>query len=216
MSEQFYISRTAGPSEDPLKVFGAILTRANTLWKHWTYPFAGFGKNVSIHHRCDISRTVSNRIQIGNHVYIANGSWLTSPQSGLGESPSIILRDGCKIGRRCTLSGKNHVELEQDVLLGPSVLIMDHNHEYSDIERPIYEQGVTPGGRIVIERNCWLGYGATILCNQGELRIGRNSIVGAGSVVTRSFPPFSIIAGSPAILLKTFDQHTKQWVKPNA
>jgi acetyltransferase-like isoleucine patch superfamily enzyme len=216
VSERYYSSGKGGPSEDPLKLFGAILTKASTVWKRWTYPFAGFGKNVSIHHKCDISRTVSNRIQIGNDVYIANSSWLACPDRAVGEPPSIILRNGCKIGRRCTLSGKNHVELQEDVLLGPSVLIMDHNHEYSDTERPIYEQGVTPGGRIIIERNCWLGYGATILCNQGELRIGRNSIVGAGAVVTRSFPPFSIIVGNPAILLKTFDQQTKQWVKPRA
>jgi acetyltransferase-like isoleucine patch superfamily enzyme len=216
VSERYYSSGKGGPSEDPLKLFGAILTKASTVWKRWTYPFAGFGKNVSIHHKCDISRTVSNRIQIGNDVYIANSSWLACPERAVGEPPSIILRNGCKIGRRCTLSGKNHVELQEDVLLGPSVLIMDHNHEYSDTERPIYEQGVTPGGRIIIERNCWLGYGATILCNQGELRIGRNSIVGAGAVVTRSFPPVSIIVGNPAILLKTFDQQTKQWVKPRA
>jgi acetyltransferase-like isoleucine patch superfamily enzyme len=216
VSERYYKSGKGGASEDPFKIFGAILTKANTLWKRWTYPFAGFGKGVSIHHRCDISRTVSNRIQIGNDVYLATGTWLTCPEPALGEPPSIILRNGCKIGRRCTLSGKNHIELEEDVLLGPAVLIMDHNHEYSDIERPIYDQGVTPGGRIIIERNCWLGYGATILCNQEELRIGRNSIVGAGAVVTRSFPPFSIVVGNPAILLKTFDQQTKQWVKPGA
>jgi acetyltransferase-like isoleucine patch superfamily enzyme len=216
LSERYYSSGNVGPAEDPVKIIASILTKANTVWKRSTYPFAGFGKRVSIHHRCDISRTVANRIKIGNDVYIANGSWLACPERAYDLPPSIILGNGCKIGRRCTLSGKNHVELEQDVLLGPSVLIMDHNHEYSDLERPIYEQGVTPGGRIIIEKNCWLGYGATILCNQGELRIGRNSIVGAGAVVTRSFPPFSIIAGSPAVLLKTFDQHTTQWVKPNA
>jgi acetyltransferase-like isoleucine patch superfamily enzyme len=194
-------------------MFGALLTKARTVWMRLTYPFAGFGNGVSIHHSCDLSRTVSNRIQIGNDVYIADGSWLTCPERVLGEPPTIILGNGCKIGRRCTLSGKNHVQLEEDVLLAPSVLIMDHNHEYSDVERPIYEQGITPGGRIVIERNCWLGYGVTILCNRGELRIGRNSIVGAGSVVTRSFPPFSVVGGNPAVLLKSFDQKTKQWVK---
>lgn len=179
-----------------------------------TYPFAGFGKGVSIHYSCDLSRTVSNRIQIGNDVYIAHGAWLTCPERVMGEPASIILGNGCKIGRRATISGKNHVELQEDVLLAPSVLIMDHNHEYSDIERPIYEQGITPGGRIVIERNCWLGYGVTILCNRGELRIGRNSIVGAGSVVTRSFPPYSVVGGNPAVLLKSFDQKTRKWIKP--
>jgi acetyltransferase-like isoleucine patch superfamily enzyme len=213
MSERYYSSTKGEFREDPLNLFGSALTKARTVWMRQTYPFASFGKRVSIHYSCDLSRTVSNRIQIGNDVYIADGSWITCPERVSGEPPSIILGNGCKIGRRCTLSGKNHVELQEDVLLAPSVLIMDHNHEYSDIERPIYEQGITPGGRIVIERNCWLGYGVTILCNRGELRIGRNSIVGAGSVVTRSFPPYSVVGGNPAVLLKSYDQATGKWIK---
>lgn len=179
-----------------------------------TYPFASFGKRVSIDHNCDVTRSVANRMQIGNDVYVAAGTWLTSPVRSMGEPPALILGDGCKIGRRCTLSAKNLVRLEDDVLLGPSVLIMDHNHEFADINRPIHAQGMTQGGKIIIEKNCWLGYGASIVCNHGELRLGRNSIVGAGAVVTKSFPAYSIVAGNPAKLLKTFDEHSGQWIKP--
>jgi acetyltransferase-like isoleucine patch superfamily enzyme len=131
-----------------------------------------------------------------------------------GNEPRIVVGRGCEIGRRATISCRNQIVLEADVLLAPSVLIMDHNHEFSDVYRPIHAQGETPGGTIVIERNCWLGHCATILSNHGELRLGRNSVVGAGAVVTRSFPPFSIVGGNPARLLKTFDQQSGQWIKP--
>jgi acetyltransferase-like isoleucine patch superfamily enzyme len=90
---------------------------------------------------------------------------------------------------------------------------MDHNHEYSDPTCPIHAQGVTEGGRIVIGRNCWLGYNSVIFCGKGELTLGQNSVVGANAVVTRSFPPFSVVAGNPARLIKRYDPELQRWIR---
>src|SRR5260370_18283683 len=113
--------------------------------------------------------------------------------------------NGCKIGRRSMISARNYICLEADVLLAPSVLIMDHNHEYVDVDLPIHVQGTTSGGRITIGRNCWLGYNAVIFCAKGELTLNRNSVVVANSVVTISFPPFSLTAGHPPSLFSTYE-----------
>ena len=156
---------------------------------------------------------MAEHIQIGDEVGLARDIWLNVVPGSGGPPPKIVLGNGCRIGRRSTISAKNRITLSDDVLLAPSVLIMDHNHEYSDFDRPIHEQGVTEGGTIVIEKNCWLGFGAVVLCNAGELRIGRNSVIGANSVVTKGFPPFSVIAGNPAKLLRTYDMGKKQWIK---
>lgn len=87
-----------GPSEDPLLLVTDLLTKAKTAWMRVTYPFAGFGRRVSIHYSCEIRRPVSSRIRIGDRVYIAPGTWLNVPECAADAPPAIILESGCRIG----------------------------------------------------------------------------------------------------------------------
>jgi acetyltransferase-like isoleucine patch superfamily enzyme len=200
-------------ADDPLCLFGAVLTKARTTWMRLAYPFAGFGRGVSIHHSCDIRRSAANRIEIGDSVYLAPGIWLNIPEPGVHLPPAIVLDSGCKIGRRCMISAKNRVRLEENVMLGPSVLITDHSHEFSNPDIPIHAQGLTAGGTVRIEKNCWLGHGSAVICTSGSLIVGRNSVIGANAVVTRSVPPFSIVAGSPAKIVRRYDPTSEEWVR---
>ena len=98
------------------------------------------------------------------------------------------------------------------MILSPSVLIIDHTHANEDLDLPIKDQGITEGGRIRIEQGCWIGRGAAIVCDKGELVLGRNSVVAANAVVTRSFPAYSVIAGNPARVVKQYDTQKGAWV----
>src|SRR6185437_13558187 len=171
--------------EPSLNFIDRLRTKLHTYWLKASFPFGHFGEGVSIHHSCEIERRDAAAMSVGDHVYIAADAWLNVEDGARTDKPAILLGERCKIGRRSVISAKNQILLEADVLLAPSVLIMDHNHEYSDPDLPIHAQGTTAGGRIVIGRNSWLGYGSVIFCSRNTLELGHNCVVGAHSVVTR-------------------------------
>jgi acetyltransferase-like isoleucine patch superfamily enzyme len=78
------------------------------------------------------------------------------------------------------------------------------------------DHGINDGGKIRIESGCWIGFRAAIVCGKGELVIGKNSVVGANSVVTRSVPPYSVVTGNPARVVKQYDVAKGKWVLGSA
>jgi acetyltransferase-like isoleucine patch superfamily enzyme len=199
--------------EDPLRLIPRAMTKLYTLWLSVTYPFASRGRNLSIHYTCNLRRVVAHRIKLGSSIIIGKDAWLnvSAPPEEKGE-PVIVIEDNSRIGARCQISGKNCIHLEREVTLSSSVLVMDHSHAYEDITVPISEQGATGGGRIRIGQGCWIGFGTAIICPKGELTLGRHCVVGANSVVTRSYPPYSVIMGNPAKVVKQFDPVKNAWV----
>lgn len=199
--------------EDPLALLSRAASKFRSIWLAWTYPFASIGQNVWVHHSCELSRSIASYIRLGDGVSLDRDAWLNVPDYCNRDEPVIILEEGCQINRRCMISAINRVHIERNTLFGPSVLVTDHNHAYEDVTIPIDRQGVTRGGTIRIEEGCWIGYGAAVVCSQGELVIGRNCVVGANSVVTRSIPPFSLVTGNPARIVKQYDPSTRKWIR---
>jgi acetyltransferase-like isoleucine patch superfamily enzyme len=98
--------------------------------------------------------------------------------------------------------GGGGIVIEDDVLLGPGVHFYTNNHAFSDVTKPIINQSYPPPSStdsIVVRGGSWIGAGAIILPG---VTIGKNAVVGAGSVVTRDVPEFTVVAGNPARKLR--------------
>ena len=195
------IHQTRSDFEDRERFFSRVLTKLNSMWVDKTYPFAAKGRNVSLHYASEISRSLAPHFRLGNRVEIGRDAWFHTWCTACTESRHAVkfeIEDDCRVGARCTITAENSIHLERGVVLEPDVLITDHAHAYQDVSRPISLQGATPGGRIRIQEGCRIGRGAAILCEKGELVLGRNCVVAPGAVVARSFPAGSMLSGNPA------------------
>lgn len=93
----------------------------------------------------------------------------------------------------CYVQGINGIEIGDDTIFAPGVKFVSANHDTDNLETHIKTYP------IVIGRNCWIGTNAVIMPG---VKLGNNVIVGAGSVVTKSFPDNAVIAGVPARALR--------------
>jgi acetyltransferase-like isoleucine patch superfamily enzyme len=164
--------------------------------------FDFMGINVTIAPSCDIRPGAAPCIHLGNDIVLSQDVWLNIPYEApvpVKGSPIIKICDGAAIGRRCTISGINRIEIGEKSLFGPSVFITDHSHEFKSTILPIQDQGVTEGGTIIIEEGCWFGHNSAVITHRGrEVIVGRNTIVGANAVITKSCPAYSVMVGNPA------------------
>jgi len=169
-----------------------------------------FGKSITIRH--------PHKIHIGDNVIIDDYAVLDA--KGL-DNKGIVIGDNVIIGRNSVISCKNgnitigensniamncFIQSAKEVQIGKNVLFAaycyvigggDHRYERTDI--PIIAQGQIVQG-ITIEDNCWIGAGVKV---QDGTKIGRDSIIGAGAVVTKELPEFSVAVGVPAKVLKS-------------
>jgi acetyltransferase-like isoleucine patch superfamily enzyme len=91
------------------------------------------------------------------------------------------------------------IVVENDVLIGSGVHIYVHNHKFENPTIPVMDQGHSPSEGVTIKRGAWIGANAIIL--PGVI-IGRNSVVGAGSVVTKPVDDHVVVAGNPATVIR--------------
>lgn len=111
---------------------------------------------------------------------------------------SVVIRPNTMLFAEPIYEG-GFITIEDFVLIGSGVHIYTTNHNYSDPNILIKDQGSNVKD-VVLKKGCWVGANAIILPG---VTIGKNSVIGAGSVVTKSIPDNVVAAGNPAKILKT-------------
>ncbi len=143
-------------------------------------------------------------IRLGRNVTVARGAVLICTGVVARPGVGVTVGDRTGIGDHCFISGQGGVDVGSDVLFGPAVRVFSENHRFDRLDVAIRLQGEVRAPTM-IEDDCWIGAGATIL---GGVTLGRGTVVGAGAVVTDDTPPNSIVAGVPARVIGIRGQET--------
>lgn len=134
-------------------------------------------------------------ISIGSHTMIGMGSVIAAK---LG---TVTIGEDTGLGQHVIIHSSlgGSVKIGSRVLVAGGVYIGGGQYHTNRTDISIAEQGHVAGLKLVIEDNCWIGANATIV---NGVRIGRDSIVAAGAVVTKDVPPFTVVAGVPAKVIR--------------
>lgn len=162
--------------------------------------FSGFVENIKIGAGVSLNSNVHiSCADIASYVHVGEKT-VIKPYVMLMTYPGGHIKIGknCSINPFCVLYGHGGLEIGDDVRIATHSVFIPANHNISDLESLISSQGLTKKG-IKVGNNVWIGAGCTIL---DGVEIGVGSVIGAGSVVTKSVDPYSIVAGVPAKIIK--------------
>ena len=120
---------------------------------------------------------------------------------------AITIGSRSRIGLGNTIIGP--VKIGNNVNLAQNIIISGLNHNYSDPDKTIISQGVNTS-EVIIEDDVWIGANSVILAG---ITIGKHSVIGAGSVVIRDVPPYSIVVGNPGKIIKQYNFSSQEWTK---
>ena len=118
-------------------------------------------------------------------------------QRGAVFGAKLSIGDRSGIGSKCVLQGP--VQIGCDVMMGPEVLVYTRNHNFDRTDITMREQGYQEEKPVIIEDDVWIGARVVILPG---IRVGKGAIIGAAAVVTKDVPPYAVVGGNPAKIIK--------------
>lgn len=171
----------------------------------WSAP--RLGPDMPLTYFFFFSRRLAHKICMRKFLYFGEGAdfrigayAIETGKISLGKN--VVIRPGTMLFATPQSDLSTQISIEDNAMLGSGVHIYVSNHAFNDVSRPIIQQGHQDVKPVSIGKGAWIGANAIILPG---VSIGENSVVGAGSVVTRSVPPRVVVCGNPARIVKRLD-----------
>jgi acetyltransferase-like isoleucine patch superfamily enzyme len=208
----------------PRQLVGSFIRKLAALMEEPLPKFGNKPTNLTIQQ----PRTICNpeHIFFGDDVWLGRGSLLIAITRYPGSSmvhpfiqqevqhftPTISVGSRVTATAGLQIAAMGEVTVEDDVMFASNINITDGLHGYESAYEPYKYQKMFRIAPIRVKRGCWIGQNVVILPG---VTIGELSIVGANSVVTKSIPDRCIAAGSPARVIKRWDENSHQWISQN-
>jgi acetyltransferase-like isoleucine patch superfamily enzyme len=156
--------------------------------------YVSLGDNVCIDGRCTLMARSERGITLQEGVRLKYGVYLDTENA----EGYIEIGKRVYIGTGCCLHGHKGLEIGDDTLFAQNITITPYSHKFDDVGKTIISQG-GHSRKMTIGRDCYLGMNVSVVYS-GD--IGEGSVIGAGSVVVKSIPPFSVAVGVPAKIIR--------------
>ena len=171
------------------RVFRAILRRILNFWSllKWRFFLKSIGSSSYINN--NVRFMYPENVTVGNNCLIDVGASFSSEiKSGV-----LNIRDNVRINRNVTIDFSGNIDIDDGVLISSGTIIFSHSHGYNPLSTPKAKP-------LKICKNVWIG--ANVIICENVNKIGPNSLIAAGSVVTKDVMVNSIYGGNPALFIK--------------
>lgn len=148
-------------------------------------------------------------ICVGLNTCVSEGSWLNVNSRQKGQF-AIEIGDNCFIGKQNFFTSGRLIKIGDYALTTIGCKFIGSSHNINNPQVPYLMTGTTSIDRIEIGANCFLGAGVTIF---GDVKVGHGSVIGTNSMVLQDIPPFSLVIGNPAKVVKRYSFEQNKWVK---
>ena len=198
---------------DFLKLHNRLRAWSNRLYTRLvrrSFGAMGPGCNIMLPFKCNNAKDIS----LGEGITLCGGAWIDCFRSyaGVDFEPRLEIGDGTYIGHRSHIMAIGRMTIGKDVMIADGVYISDNLHGYENPAVRVQDQPLKHAP-VIIEDEVWLGENVCVLPG---VTIGKHSVIGSNSVVTRSIPSFSVAVGTPAKVIRRYNAATKQWERVDA